>query len=101
MASTKMVRLVMMGSTVMPCTSAPRRRAVAAHERGGNDLVGSIDFELAGLRVEQQVDEVHDVARIECAGVTRHFGGEAGRCDDLHAVRDDDLVRLAERTVAP
>src|SRR6187431_1920448 len=100
MARTKTVRLVMSGSTATPCTLAPRRGAVGADERAGDDLVGSVDAELARLGVEQQVDEVEQVARVERAGIGGHLGGQAGGGDDLHAVLHHYLVGDAERAVA-
>ena len=51
--------------------SSSTGRAVGADERAGDDFVRPVDLQLAGLGVEQQVDEVEQVARVERAGSRR------------------------------
>src|SRR3954470_17290718 len=100
MARTKTVRLVMIGSTTTPCTSAPYCGTVAAEHGARDDFVRAVNLELARLRIEHQVDEVHQVAGVERARISRHRGRKARRRDDLHAVLRYHAIRFAQRAVA-
>src|SRR5687767_1882796 len=100
MARTNTMRFVTIGSTGTPCTSAPDRRAVDAHERRRKDFVRSVECELAGLGIEQQSGEVEQIAGVERARVRSEGGGDVRGGDDLDPVALDDLVPPAEGAVA-
>src|SRR3954471_15746418 len=101
MARTKTVRLVMIGSTTTPCTSAPYCGTFAADHGARDDFVRAVDLELAGFRVEHQVHEVHQITGVERARVRGHRRRQTCRPDDLHAVTRDHAVRFAQGAVTP
>ena len=49
---------------------------------------------------DDELEEIKQVAGIQCARVSRHQRGNVGLADQRHAVLDDGLVRLGQRAVA-
>jgi hypothetical protein len=64
-------------------------------------MSSSLGMTRTRLLVDDQLQEVEQVARVERRGVGRHGGGQIGLADDRHAVHLDGLVGDRERAVAP
>src|SRR5690606_2833424 len=73
--------------------------AVPAHQAGGDDVVFEVEVELAVL-VDDQLEEVEQVAGVQCRGVCWYECGQVGVADDGHAVPDHHAIGFGQRAVA-
>src|SRR5918997_1426685 len=65
-----------------------------------HELVFGVDRELPGLGVDQELDEVEEVAGVEDGGRRRHARGDAAGTDDLDPANIDRLPWLAALDIA-
>src|SRR5690606_27259554 len=84
---------------ILPLAVVAHDLTACAHQARGDDVVFEVEVELAVL-VDDQLEEIQQVAGIEGRGIGRHHGGQVAVADNGYAMLHDHLIGNSQRAVA-